>query len=106
MYKELLAYLPDLELTEEELEYFIADKHLNEDIVLAGLNCSIDLDLIADSYQGEYNSDEDFAEQYANGLGLLDKGLQWPYNCIDWTQAARELMYDYVEDNGYYFYSL
>jgi predicted S18 family serine protease len=48
--------------------------------------------LIRDSYFQEY------AEQLADDLGYLDddKANQWPFTCIDWERAARELQYDYT----------
>lgn len=59
-----------------------------------------------EAYQGEYRSDEDFAEEMAEELGLIDNNLSWPHNCIDWECAAKELMYDYSEENGHYFRNL
>lgn len=60
----------------------------------------------ADSaFQGKYDSDEDFAQQLAEDCGMVSDDAKWPYTCIDWEQAARELMYDYSGDNGYYFNS-
>lgn len=60
-------------------------------------------DALEESYQGEYNSNEDFAEQLAEELGYIDTDLKWPYTCIDWSSAARDLMHDYYESNGHYF---
>lgn len=60
-------------------------------------------DALEESYQGEYRSDEDFAEELATELGYMDNGSSWPHNCIDWQSAARDLMYDYYESNGHYF---
>lgn len=54
-------------------------------------------------YSGEYESDEAFAEGLASECGDLDKEPRWPYTCIDWTEAAEQLMMDYVEQDGYYF---
>lgn len=45
--------------------------------------------LIRDSYF------RDYAEELADDCGLIPKDAQWPMNCIDWEQAARELRYDY-----------
>lgn len=59
-----------------------------------------------EAYQGQYDSDKDFAQEMADQLGLIDSNVQWPYTCIDWEHAARELMYDYMEQDGYYFRSL
>jgi len=56
-----------------------------------------------EDYNGEHNSDADFAENMANELGYMDNATSWPHNCIDWDYAARELMYDYSEHNGHYF---
>ena len=56
---------------------------------------------IADSYF------EDYAREYADDTGLLSDG-GWPFTCIDWEQAARELQYDYssVELDGYTYWFL
>jgi antirestriction protein len=56
-----------------------------------------------DAYQGQYNSDEDFAQSLAEDVGCIDQNVNWPYTCIDWEQAAREVMMDYRESDGYYF---
>lgn len=60
------------------------------------------LNSLSDSYYGEYNSDEDFAQE------ILEQGVSIPENlpsyiCIDWEATARDLMYDYMSSNGYYF---
>ena len=56
-----------------------------------------------EAYSGEFSSDQEFAQQQAEDLGLINEAATWPNNCIDWEQAARELMYDYSEADGYYF---
>lgn len=56
-----------------------------------------------DNFYGQYDSDEDFAQETAEQCGMIERNLSWPYTCIDWTYAARELMYDYYTSNGYYF---
>lgn len=39
----------------------------------------------------------DYAEELAYDIGAVPQvALQWPMNCIDWEQAARELRYDYT----------
>jgi antirestriction protein len=58
-----------------------------------------------EAYMGKWESDMDFAESLADDLGYTNKGI-WPYTCIDWEQAARELMWDYFEVDGYYFRNL
>lgn len=46
--------------------------------------------LIADSYFKEY------AQQFADDIGAIDREAHWPLGCIDWDQAARELQMDYT----------
>ncbi len=47
--------------------------------------------LIRDSYFAEY------AEQLAEDTGDYNsREVRWPYTCIDWEQAARELQQDYT----------
>lgn len=62
-----------------------------------------DLSDFNESYSGEFDSDEAFAEEMADQIGAVNDNLTWPNNCIDWEQAARELMQDYFESNGFYF---
>lgn len=89
------------DLGRDGLENLISD--LDEDIVAAGLSLGFSPDAIQEAYAGEFGSDEDFARDMADQLGSVDKNASWPNNCIDWEYAARELMYDYAEENGYYF---
>jgi len=65
-----------------------------------------DLSDFSEAYVGEYDSDADFAEEFAGECGMLQDGMSWPYTCIDWEQAARELMMDHSEEGGYYFRDL
>jgi hypothetical protein len=73
------------------------------EVISAGIEADIDIDNIAEAYAGAYRDDEDFAEETADSLGYINKDVSWPYNCIDWEQAANELMQDYREANGHYF---
>jgi len=65
-----------------------------------------DVERFREAYAGQFDSDEDFAENMADQLGLIDESAAWPNNCIDWERAARELMYDYFEQDGHYFRSM
>lgn len=56
-----------------------------------------------ESYAGEYDSDEAFAQNVAEEIGAVENNGQWPNYCIDWEYASRELMMDYSEADGYYF---
>lgn len=39
---------------------------------------------------------EDYAQELAEDIGAIDRNANWPLNCIDWEQAARELKHDYT----------
>lgn len=96
-YQDLITVFEYLEAVRE---------HENLEMVNAAIECGVSLDDIGEAFQGEYRSDEDFAREMAEQLGSLEKDPAWPYTCIDWEQAAKELMYDYSEDSGYYFRNL
>lgn len=76
---------------------------LDIDIINAGIALGIDIDKIEEAYQGYYDSAEEFAEEFADGIGAIPDNLDWPLMHIDWKLAARDLMYDFQEENGYYF---
>ena len=48
-----------------------------------------------DSYAGEFDTMEEFAQDYAEQTGALNDSAKWPHNCINWEHAAHELSYDY-----------
>lgn len=40
---------------------------------------------------------EEYAEELASDVSDYDpRTVRWPYTCIDWEQAARELQHDYT----------
>lgn len=39
---------------------------------------------------------QDYAQQLADDIGAVNANATWPNNCIDWEQAARELVVDYT----------
>ena len=80
---ELQAELDALLKLQDEAEGYCADWRHGEQ-------------LIRDSYF------ETYAEELADDCGMVDRKLAWPYTCIDWERAARELQYDYtsVEFDG------
>jgi len=55
-----------------------------------------------EAYIAHYDSPDLFAQDEAEAMGI-QKNTDWPLYCIDWEFAARELMMDYSEENGYYF---
>lgn len=83
-----------------------AENDQDIEVIEAALYCGVDPSDIDEAFQGSYKDDEDFAYEMAESLGAIDKNASWPMNCIDWAYAAKELMYDYCEHNGYYFRNL
>jgi len=49
-----------------------------------------------------YSFFKEYAQELADDIGAIDRNANWPTNCIDWDQAARELQIDYaaVEFDG------
>ena len=73
------------------------DKEESEDV----------LESFRESFVGWFAEDNDFARDMADQWGTVLVNQAWPFSCIDWDQAARELLYDvYWSDNGYYFRDL
>lgn len=46
--------------------------------------------LVRDSYFVEY------AEEFAEDIGAIDRDAQWPFYCIDWDRAAADLKVDFT----------
>lgn len=77
------------------------NSYLDLEVFIAGLEFGIDIENIEDAYVGQYNSDAEFAEHLTNesyDLKSFPSFLE-----IDWESTASNIMYDYCEDNGYYF---
>ena len=49
-----------------------------------------------------YSYFKDYAQELAEDCGMIKDNAKWPYTCIDWDQAAKELLMDYttVSFNG------
>jgi antirestriction protein len=56
-----------------------------------------------DSYAGEFDTMEEFAQDYAEQTGAINSELKWPHNCIDWSHAARELEHSFTIRGSYVF---
>jgi DNA repair exonuclease SbcCD ATPase subunit len=42
------------------------------------------------------NDFQEYAQEFAEDIGAIDRNAAWPFSCIDWEQAARELQMDYT----------
>lgn len=96
-------------MSQEEYEDIAKESNVPVEAVKAYEKLGIEekghFDDIEESYAGEFSSDEDFARDMADQFGEAPAD-QWPHYCIDWEYAARELMMDYSEEDGYYFRDL
>lgn len=100
--RDVLEWLDDFEsrepdeLDEDDREAFAALKALADQAEGYADDWKYGAQLIRDSYFKEY------AQQVADEIGDGANHGGWPYTCIDWDQAARELRMDYtsVEFDG------
>jgi len=97
-------------IDEQTEQYFDLCNQYDQGAVDAYLALGIEsdngLDNFEEAYAGQYDSDEEFAQDMAENIGEVPTETRWPHYCIDWERAARELMYDYSEEAGYYFRNL
>lgn len=47
-----------------------------------------------DYFHGVWDSERDYAQQYAKDIGAVPESYTWPTSCIDWEQATWELFMD------------
>lgn len=64
-----------------------------------------DIDDARDAYFGQFDSDEDFAQEYIDSTGMLSGVPDNLRFYFDVERFARDLMMDFSESNGYYFSS-
>ena len=86
-------------------DYYRAIDDLGEDIVYAFIEIFYieSISNIQESYQGEYNSGAEFAEQLARDCcDIRDEHIS-SWIEIDWKASWDNLSYDYCEQDGYIF---
>ena len=103
--QDLLDAIEDAETEEEKAEaeealkeweeygngdVYPALKAFCEEGETASSDWSYGATLIKDSYFVEY------AQQFAEDIGAIDRNASWPNDCIDWDKAAEELQQDYT----------
>jgi hypothetical protein len=93
----------DFDVLEELMPEFYNSVIGDIEIFESAKDCDIDFKNVDEAYSGEFDSDADFAQNMAEELGYMDDAKTWPFTCIDWDQASRDLMYDYSTANNHYF---
>lgn len=87
-------------------EYGIDDNMLDAcTAYLSNFNDDTDLSDFEEAYQGQYDDDEDFVMQLLEETGDIPENLP-SYIHINWARTASDIMYDYFEEDGYYFRNL
>ena len=104
-FRELPSFIEhDWDKISEFAEHYYAS-HYDIDVFEAAHDCGIPFSDIDEAYNGEYDSDEQFAEELVENIGYIsDDFPSWIY--IDWERTAQSVMYDYEESNGHYFRNL
>ena len=90
------------------VEFVAACDEHGEDIVSAALQCDIPLDKIGEAFRGEYDSETDYAERYADDTGILSEipeNLRYYFN---FEAFGRDMFIDdvqgvYIDGNLYVF---
>lgn len=86
-----------------ELMDAISESSYDAEVFYAASALGIPLDAVEDAYYGQYSSDEELAEEYADSTGLLEsmpESLQF-----DFERFGRDLAMDFSEHNGHYFHA-
>ena len=101
--EHLMAEAGPNETAWEYIEAMGNKDKVNEAMWWAAEGLDIPADTVEEAYAGTARSDEEFAENLANDLGLIPDNVEWPMTHIDWESAAASLMSDYTENDGFYF---
>lgn len=111
-----IIYVSDLHDEFEELEEHekevTSDEYKAKAALLSELACGGDIKWRGDWYPFQLIREShftEFAREYAEESGLIARNAAWPHNCIDWDEAARQLLMDYsaidIDGVTYYFRS-
>lgn len=89
------------EIVEDRGHYYIEVYQAAQEYIRAD-NPDDLVDFVDDNYNGEWDSDEDFVEDLLESTGDIPSNFP-SYIAIDWERTARNIMYDYFEEDGHYF---
>lgn len=86
----------------EELMPEYEDSSYDIEVFEAAWECDVQFSDVDEAYQGEWEDEEEFAQNLLEECGDIPKDLPW-YVEIDWNATAGHIMADYNEHNGHYF---
>ena len=90
----------DCQLLTDDDKETIENSHLDYEVFEAGIIIGYQIENIEDYYQGQFDSDEEMAEELHESCYDIPDHLE---NYIDWGKVASDMMMDYSEENGHYF---
>ena len=99
-------FVGDYDLDDEFWEYkeALEASHLDAEVFAAAMAAGIDLDSVEDRYRGEYRNDYEFAVELFDEL-YAHEVPEFMQNYIDYEAYARDLMMDFTEADGHYFWN-
>lgn len=110
------SFALDVELQDGEFDFIILNsKHLSDlefcmdnfvklDAIKAYYGYFNTINDFEENYLGDFSNDEEFMENF-DYFGFLDNVCNNVVNYIDYEKLTRDLMMDFVEIDGYYFYN-
>jgi antirestriction protein len=96
-------YFDEWTLHAEAFDYLEVCIEHDKGVIDAGLACEIPLADIPERYHGNFNSNEDFAEDYLTNCGYMNDLPSIIAGNINWERVANDLMYDFNTSDDYYF---
>lgn len=96
-------YVGEWSLDREYFDFKKVADELGYEVVKAGVDLGIPLESIEDAYLGEYESMEDYAEEYIDSTGMLSEVPESLRYYFDTAAFARDLSMDVNEQDGHFF---
>ena len=93
--KDFVLYYEDYAKAVDEYDQETVDAFLEEFDLM-------DIEYLRDAYYGQYDSEQEFAENFVSDMGYIVTDLPY-WIAIDWEKTWDNLSYDYSESNGYIF---
>jgi hypothetical protein len=91
---------PDVAIRDAAIVAFDADEERGGRLKALRALAEQGADYAADWQHGEAlirdSHFKDYARELAEDIGAIQRSVAWPYTCIDWEWAAKELQHDYT----------
>ena len=99
-------FVGDYDLDDAFWEYkeALEASDLDAEVFAAAMAAGINIDRVEDSYRGQWDTDFDFAVDWFNEVCMHDVP-DFLVGYIDYEAYARDLMDEFTESGGHYFYN-